>query len=133
MHHHQNQSIGDIQQLQNFAQLSHRLNQSLPFVQIASPTPLNVEVNKNHLWNKSQDLVLTPHNDNPPPLPLYLNNLPSKFPIQYSYFTDRSFYPPKEISPGVWQAETASYGIFNAHKNLRISKRLSQLQNILRA
>ena len=123
----------DIHQLQNFAQLSHTLNQSLPFIQIIPPTSLNIEVNKNHLWNKSQDLILTPHKDNPPPLPLYPNNLPYKFPIQYSYFIDGSFYPHVEISPGIWQAETASYDIYNAHKNLRISKRLPGLQNILRA
>ena len=131
--HHQNQSIGDIQQLQNFAQLSHKINQSLPFVQVAPPIPLNIEVNENHLWNKSQDLVFTPHNDSPPPLLLYPNNLPPKFFIQYSYFTNGSFYPPVEISPSIWQVETASYGIYNAYKNLRISKRLRGLQNIFRA
>ena len=46
--------------------------------------------------------------------------------------TDHST-PLVEISPDIWQVEISSYGIYNAHKNLRISKRLPGLQNILRA
>lgn len=53
--------------------------------------------------------------------------------IFHNYYTDGSFYPPKEIAPNVWHVETTSYGIYNAHKDLRISKRFLRLQNILRA
>ena len=37
-----------------------------------------------------------------------------------------------EISTGIWQGEIASYGIYNVHKDLRILKKLLELQNILR-
>ena len=51
----------------------------------------------------------------------------------HSYYTDGSFKPPIEESPGNWIREEAGYGIYNPGKNLNIDKRLHGLQNILRA
>ena len=65
--------------------------------------------------------------------PNYTFVLPPKYPLEYNYYSDSSFFPPKQKSPNNWRAETTSYGIFNPIKNLQISERLLGLQNILRA
>ena len=51
----------------------------------------------------------------------------------HSYYTDGSFKPPMEETPGNWIREEARYDIYNPGKNLNIDKRLHRLQNILRA
>jgi ribonuclease HI len=65
--------------------------------------------------------------------PNYTFALPLKFPREYSYYTDGSFKPPKQISANNWRPETAAYGIYCPIKNIQISKRLPGFQNILRA
>ena len=82
------------------------------------------------MWNKCPNITLRQNNTNPPPLPPRPNNLPLKFCIQYSYYTNKSFFPPEEITSNVWYTEITSCGIYNAYKDLEISKRLSSLQNI---
>jgi hypothetical protein len=62
------------------------------------PTPYNIIVNKNTKWNK---LLYPPHTNRPttqaPPIPTYEINTTLKFPPQYSYYTDGSFIPPKQV------------------------------------
>ena len=98
------------------------------------PTPPNTNVNKSTKWNN------TPYSTSPllnsnmvPPLPTYDEATQLKFPQQYKYYTDRSFFLPSQIIFEYWRAKTTSSGIFNPHKKLCISERLSRLQNILRA
>ena len=117
-------------------QLTHIINnlQILQIhTQIAPPTPLNTPVNRSKIWYKL-DYPNTPTN-NPipiPQLPNYQTNLPLKFHPHFSYYTDGSFKPPKEIGPSEWLRESVEYGIYNP-KGLNIPKRLHGHQNILRA
>ena len=92
--HHQIQPIRHIHQLQNFAQLSYKLNYSLPYVQIIPSIPLNTLINENHLWNKCLNLILPLHNIKPPPLPPYQNNLPPKF--LYNIITTQTIILPSK-------------------------------------
>ena len=68
-----------------------------------------------------------------PPLPHFTHTTIPKFPLEYCYYTDGSFILPKQINKITWLPETVAYGIFNAHKQIEISKRLLGLYNILRA
>jgi hypothetical protein len=129
--HHKTTTIGNLASLQQLS--TYTITPDL-LIRIAPSTPSNTKVQNNKNWNTLPD---------PPPpihfvhlalpLPNYTFALPLKYPPEYSYYTDGSFYPPKQISPNNWRPETASYGVFNPIKNLQISERLPGLQNILKA
>ena len=99
------------------------------------PTPLNTFVNRSKKWSQLSYLTTAPttHIINIPPLQNSNICLPLKYPLQYCYYTDGSFIPPKAITAEQWIREKAGYGIYNPFKNLQISARLPGLQNILRA
>ena len=56
-----------------------------------------------------------------PQIPCYQTNLPLKFHPQFSYYTDGSFLPLKEIEPNIWMREKAGYGIYSP-KGLNIGQ-----------
>jgi hypothetical protein len=58
------------------------------------------------------------------PIPQYAILFPFKFFARFSYYINGSFYPPKEIREGTWEAERIGYGIYNPIKDLQVSKRL---------
>jgi ribonuclease HI len=129
--HHKTTTIGDISTMQ---QLNDYFPNTPLLIQIAQPTPPHTKVQIHKTWHTLPDpppLLYTHHITNP--LPNYTFVLPIKFPPEYSYYTDGSFKPPKQISANNWQPKTASYGIYSPIKDLQISKRLPGLQNILRA
>jgi hypothetical protein len=128
--HHRTSPIGDTETLN---QITHLINIPL-CVCIAPPTPPYTKVKNDKTWHTLPTLFFPPYtNSNIPLFPHYTFALPLKFPLEYSYYTDGSFTPPKQIAPNTWHPEMASYGIFNPSKNLQISERLPGLQNILRA
>ena len=67
------------------------------------------------------------------PLLPFTHTTTPKFSLEYCYYMDGSFIPPKQIDEITWLLEIAAYGVSNVHKHIEISKRLSRLQNILRA
>ena len=94
----------------------------------------NTKVHYNQIWHTLPNPPPQTHFTNTIiPLPNYTLELPLKYPPEYSYYTDGSFFHPKQISPNNWRLEMASYGVFNPIKNLQISKHLPGLQDILRA
>ena len=101
-------------------------------IQITPSTPPNTKVHYNKIWhtllNPPSQIHLT---NTAPPFPNYTFALPLKYPPQYNYYIDGSFFPPKQISPNNWRPKMASYGVFSPIKNLQISERLPDLQNIL--
>jgi hypothetical protein len=52
---------------------------------------------------------------------------------QICYYTYRSFKSPREMTLGHWKFEIVRYDIYDPIKNLRITKILPGLQNILHA
>ena len=84
-------------------QLTHIANTlqiSQIHTQIAPPTPLNTLVNPNKKWSKLNYPNTPIYNyTSIPQIPCYQTNLPLKFHPQFSYYTDGSFLPPKEIEP----------------------------------
>jgi hypothetical protein len=103
-------------------------------IQIAQPTPPQTKVQHHKTWNILLDPSFPIYPTHPPqPFPTYTVALPLKFPPEYSYYIDGSFYPPKQIAPNRWKPETASYGVYNPIKDIQISERFPGLQSILRA
>ena len=129
--HHQTTILGHLAFLQQLS--TYVINQDI-LIQVAPSTPSNTKIHYNKIWHALP---------NPPsqiyftnialPLPTYTFALPLKYPLEYSYYMDGSFFPPKQLSPNNWRPKVASYGVFSSIKNLQISKRLPSLQNILRA
>jgi hypothetical protein len=127
--HHKTTTIGDISTMQ---QLNDYFPNTPLLIQIAQPTPPHTKVQIHKTWHTLPDpppLLYTHHITNP--LPNYTFALPIKFPPEYSYYTNGSFKPPKQISTNNWRPETASYGIYSPIKDLQILERLLGLQNIL--
>jgi hypothetical protein len=96
--HHQTYNIGTTAQLGTLKKIIENLQITQYHIQKAPPTPYNIIVNKNTKWNK---LLYPPHTNRPttqaPPIPTYEINTTLKFPPQYSYYTDGSFIPPKQV------------------------------------
>ena len=131
--HHQNNHIGNYEQMNQLTDIASILQILQIHTQTASPTPLNTTVNPSKKWAKSTYPNPPTNNNTPiPQLPNYHTNFPPKFHLQFSYYTNGSFMGPKEINPGVWRRERVGYGIYSP-KGLNISKRLHGHQNILRA
>jgi ribonuclease HI len=129
--HHKTTTLGDILKIQKL----HDFLPNIPLhIQIAPPTPPHTKVQIHKTWHTHLDLpTLIYTYNNTYPLPTYTFALSLKFPPKYSYYTDGSFKPPKQISANNWRPETAAYGIYGPIKDLQISERLHGLQNILRA
>jgi hypothetical protein len=127
--HHKTTTIGDISAME---QLNDYFPNTPFLIQIAQPTPRHtkVQIHKTRHTLPDPPPLLYIHN-NTNPLPNYTFALPLKFPPKYSYYTDGSFKPPKQISTNNWRSKTASYGIYGPIKDLQISERLPGLQNIL--
>ena len=131
--HHNNNNIGNIEQINTLTTILNNLHIPQIYIQIAPPTPPNTQVNKSKKWNAltypttniSQYVEI-------PPLPNYENNNSLNFPPQYCYYTDGSFLPPQQIGDR-WIREKVGYGVYNQHKNLELAARLPGLQNIFRA
>jgi ribonuclease HI len=123
-------TIGDLDALQ---QISNFIPNTSIFIQIAQPIPPRTRVKTEKSWH----ILSTPYpmrtNMPTPHFPNYTFALPQKFPPMYSYYTNGSFTPPKQVAPNTWRPEKASYGIYNPIKDLQISERLPRFQNILRA
>ena len=83
-----------------------------------------------HILTDPPPLLYTYNDTNP--LSNYTFALLLKFPPKFSYYTDGSFKPPKQLSANNWRPETAAYGIYGPIKDLQILERLPSLQNILR-
>ena len=129
--HHKTSTIGNLTSLQQIP--TYVMNPDI-LIQIAPPTPQHTKVQDIKIWHTLPHPPSQIHNINStPPFPNYTFALPLKYPPEYSYYIDGSFFPPKQISPNNWRPEMASYGVFNPIKNLQISERLPGLQNILRA
>jgi hypothetical protein len=129
--HHGTSTTRDIEALQ---QISNFFPNIPILTQLAQPTPprTRVKTEKNwHILSIPSYPVRT--NTSTPHFPNYTFALPQKFPPMYSYYTDGSFKPPKQVAPNTWRPEKASYGIYNPIKDLQISEHLPGLQNILRA
>jgi ribonuclease HI len=129
--HHKTSTIGDLASIQQLS--TYTITPDL-LLRIALSTPPNTKVQYNKTWHTLPDPPPPIHFANTALLfPNYTFALPLKYLPKYSYYTDGSFYPPKQISPNNWRPEMASYGVFSPIKNLHISERLPGLQNILRA
>ena len=74
------------------------------YIQKTPPTPPNTTVNKYNKWNNTS---YPPHNNilntHIPTLPNFEINTTPKFPLQYNYFTNGSFIPPKKTTDGHWK------------------------------
>jgi hypothetical protein len=117
--HHMPTTIGNLASLQQLS--TYALTPAL-LLQIAPPTLPNTKVQYNKTWHILPDPPSTIHLTNPaPPFPNYTFALPLQYPPEYSYYTDGSFSPPKQISPNNWRLETTSYGVYSPIKNLQIS------------
>ena len=131
--HHNNNNIGNIEQINTLTTILNNLHIPQIYTQIAPPTPPNTQVNKSKKW-----IALTYPTTNLPQyvqiplLPNYENNNSLKFPPQYCYYTDGSFLPPQQIGDR-WIRKKTGYGVYNQHKNLELAARLPGLQNIFRA
>jgi hypothetical protein len=104
--HHQNNTIGTHDQLNQLTYIANNLSIQQLHTQIATHTPPGTLVNASKKWSKlnypnTPLLNVTPI----PQLPNYQTNLPLKFHPQFSYYTDGSFKKPKEILPGTWRRE----------------------------
>ena len=129
--HHKTTIMGNLASLQQIS--TYIVNLDI-LIQVAPPTPSNTKVHHNKIWNTLPNPPSRNHNTNiGRPFPNYTFTLPPKYPSKYSYYTNGSFFPPKQISFNNWRPEMASYGVFSPIKNLQISERLPGLQNILRA
>ena len=118
--HHKTTPIGTLTSLQQFS--TYIINADIP-IQVAPPTPPNTKVNHHKLWSTLPNPPSRSYDTtNISPLPNYTFALPSKYPPEYSYYTNGSFFPPKQISPNNWRPKMASYGIFNPIKDLQISE-----------
>ena len=129
--HHKKTTIGDLLDIQ-------QINDYCPniplLIQIVQPIPSNTKVQIHKTWHMLPNpppLLYTYNNTNP--FPNYTFALPLKFPPEYSYYTNGSFKPPKQILANNWRPETTAYGIYWLIKNIQILEQLSRLQNILRA
>ena len=119
--HHNNNNIGNTEQTNALTTIFDNLQIPQVHIQIAPPTPPNIQVNKSKKWNAlAYPATNPPQCDETPPLPNYGNDKPLKFPPQYCYYTDGSFLPPQQIGDR-WIREKAGYGIYNQYNNLEIA------------
>jgi hypothetical protein len=68
-----------------------------------------------------------------PNLKTKLLQITNKFPLQYCYYTNGSFNPPKQQTNRMCDPAQAGYGIWNPLLKINLPQRLIRLQNILRA
>ena len=131
--HHNNNNVGNLEQINALNTIFNILRILLVYIQIAPPTPSNILVNKSKKWNTTTYSITNLRQNNEiPPLPDYETNKPLKFPPQYCYYTDGSFLPPQKTDDN-WTREKAGYGVYNLSKNIELAIRLAGLQNIFRA
>ena len=97
-------------------QIAIELQIPISYEKLPQSTPINIVVNKHTNWNKlthlsmlnQNILILLPLRD-------YTHIRPLKYLLQYSYYIDGSFKPPKEMRPHIWKEKRAGYGIYNPH------------------
>jgi ribonuclease HI len=130
--HHQITEINIADLETKLLQVTTNLKINPPYIKAPPPIPLNVKVHKHPKWNKMPHSVNRNQNSSPQ-LPNFPQNQHQKFPLQYCYYTDGSFTPPKKISTNIWEPLRARYGIWNPLLKINVSRRLIGLQNILRA
>ena len=131
--HHNNNNIGNIEQMNTLNTIFNNLHVPQVHTQIAPPTPPNTQVNKSKKWNALvYPTTNPPIYDEIPSLPTYENNKPLKFSPQYCYYTDGSFLPPQQVD-NRWIREKTGYGVYNQYKSLELAIRLPRLQNVFRA
>ena len=131
--HHNNNNVGNIEQIIVLNTIFNNLQIPLVHTQIAPPTPPNIQVNKSKKWNTiTYPITNFRQNNATPPLPNYGINKALKFLPQYCYYIDGSFLPPQQIDDS-WIREKVGYGVYNQSKNLELAMRLPGLQNIFRA
>ena len=130
--HHSNNNIRNTEQINTLTTIFNNLYILQIHIQIAPPTPPNIQVNKSKKWNAlAYPTTNLPQDDEIPPLPNYENNKSLKFSPQYCYYTDGFFLPPQQIEDR-WTREKEGYGVYNQYKNLELAVRLPGLQNIFR-
>jgi hypothetical protein len=95
--HHKITTIGDLASLQQLS--TYTITPDL-LLRIAPSIPSNTKVQYNKTWNTLPDPPPPIHFASTAlPFPNYTFALPLKYPPEYSYYIDGSFYPPKQISP----------------------------------
>ena len=95
--HHQNNSIGNIEQMNTIKNICNNLNISRTITQIAPPTPHSLEVNECKTWNNLTYPTPSTYLHNIiPQIPNYDTETPLKFPSKYCFYTDGSFNPPQK-------------------------------------
>ena len=130
--HHSNNNIGNTEQINTLTTIFNNLHIPQIHIQVAPPTPPNIQVNKSKKWNAlPYPTTNLPQDNEIPPLPNYENNKSLKFPSQYCYYTNGSFLPPQQIEDR-WTRKKTGYGVYNQYKNLELAVRLPGLQNIFR-
>ena len=86
--HHNNNNIGKIKQINALNTIFNTLRIPLVHIQIAPPTPPNIQVNKSKRWNTTTyPITNLRQNNETPPLLDYETNKPLKFLPQYCYYT----------------------------------------------
>ena len=79
--HHNNNNVGNIEQINALNTIFNNLLIPLVHTQIAPPTPPNIQLNKSKKWNAiTYPITNLPQNNETPPLPHYETNKPLKFP-----------------------------------------------------
>ena len=125
--------MGNTKQINTLTTIFNNLHIPQIHTQIAPPTPPNTQVNKSKKWNAlAYPTTNLTQNDEIPPIPNYENNKSLKFPPQYCYYTNGSFFPPQQIDDR-WTREKVGYSIYNQYKNLELAVKLPDLQNIFKA
>jgi hypothetical protein len=94
-----------------------------PYISPPPHTPINIKVHKHLKWNKS----LYPPQfipSNSIQLPDFPHIHHSKFLLQYCYYLDGSFIPPKQITNVIWDPTRAGYSIWNPLFKINVPQRL---------
>jgi hypothetical protein len=85
--------------------------------------PPHTRVKNEKTWHTLSTPIFSLHtNTHIPSFPNYTFALPLKFSLEYIYYTNGSFTPPKQTAPNTWCPERASYGVYNSIKNLQTSE-----------